>query len=729
MNFFKNRPLAICCFAFLSVSFVSFYLPPFVKLLLSVVALIIGILYFKKRILVFAAALSVVTACLLGYLYFDIYAARACMISDRDDQCFEIYNVSFRNDNIAYLNVKTENGYKVHCTVYNPPEISVGDNIRGDVVYKEIEQSDDFNVERYYHSKNIWSEGVAENVRVVDHKDNWIRDTIDSIHVFCRNAFEKYTDKNTSEVLAALSIGDRSDLDASVERDFKRAGLSHMLAISGMHLSVIMGCVVMFTDLFSLNKRWCSLFIIVICICYILVAGASSSILRAGIMFIIMSLGSVFRRVSDPLTNLMLAVTLIVLFSPSSVFDTGLILSFTATLGIIVIVGCYMRRTKGERKGLIVNMIKYIFLSVLTTLSAYAFSFIPMLLLFDGFSVMSVLSNLLVSPLITVVIFCIPVFLALSRFSFIATCIGYVLDIITAFILWTVNIISSVPNAFINIKNPFVPYTYIAIAVGIALVFVFRKRNAYLLPFLCWFITFVIMFYGYNINLNGKCDVVMYSEASSDSIIMRNFNGCIYFDLGKGSASAEKRAFRVIENELYVNEIDYWIICNYTNDIIKSAYKQMNGFYVRNLCMPFPYDSVSKAVSKELEYYADKENVNVVYYEYSKMFTLNNTDITVYDPIRFDNSTVFIPSVDVACGERNISYFGCGYFDYCDTVNEYDILYLGECGTKRKQKESPIINCNEAYISVNNETVADNIENKRFMFSEDNNIVKIRISH
>ena len=728
MNFFKNRPLAICCFIFLCVYYLSYYLPPWVKLIIIAVSVVVGVVFFRRRLFVTVCSLSVAAACVFGYFYYDVHVSNASEMPCEATVEFEVLDISFSNDSIAYVDGKSTDGYKVHYTVLGSSEISAGDVIRGEVVYKNIEQTDDFDVERYYNSKDIWLEAEVENPETVGHNDSIIRNFISSVHGFCADAFSNYTNEETSGILSALSIGDRSELDESITRDFRRAGLSHMLAISGMHLSVIMGCIVMFADLFSLDKRWSSAVVIVICICYIFIAGASSSILRAGIMFIIMSMGSLFRRPSDSLTNLMLSVTLIVLFSPSAVFDTGLILSFTATLGIIVVVGKYMRKVKNERQSLLGKLWSCILISLITTLSAHAFSFIPLLLFFDSFSVISILSNLLISPVITVILFAIPLFLAVSKIPLVAAGIGYALDLVTGVMIWTVAKIAAVPNALVELNYPFVPFTLISIAVGIVFIFVFKKRNAYLMPYLCWFVTFIVAFSVYNINLSNKCDVVMYSEASSDAVIMRNSKGCIYLDLGKGSASSEKRAFKVIKDELYVNELDCWVITDYSNSIIKSANEHMNEFYIRNIYVPTPYDDVSKAAAEELKYNAGRENVNIVYYDYSEVLTINNIKVCINEPVRFEESSVSVPSAQIEYGGREISYVGCGYFDYGDPYEAYDILYMGECGTKRKQKESPHVTCNASFVAENNEVASKNIENDSFFFTDKDNRVKIRIS-
>lgn len=728
MNIFKNRPLALCCFVYLSVFISCFCFSAFLKLAISITALIIGILFFKKRLFVTVVSVVIILGCTTGYFYFDRYTAGASEIRESGVGEFEIVDIDYFDSSFAYVDGVDEQGYKIHYTLYDCPEIEVGDVIRAEIVYKQIEEADGFDTVRYYHSKNIWTEAEATDIEIVGHNDDFIRDAVSSVHDYCNTALKKYTNEDTCSVVSALSIGDRDELDDSLKRDFNRSGLSHMLAISGMHLSIIMGCIAVFAEMIHIDKRISSFVTVLLCLCFILVTGMSPSVLRAGTMFILMSMGNLFRRVSDSLTNLMLSATLIILFSPSSVFDTGLILSFTSTFGIIAVVGYYMRNSNFSEKNIWKRIVGYLFVSLLTTLSAQAFSFIPTLIFFDSISLTSTLSNLLVSPILSLLLFVIPLFVVVSKLGFLAPIVGFILDCITSALIKSVGFLSSLPNSLVNLNHPFVVCSYIAALMGFVLIFVIRKRFSYLFPYICWFITFSVLFMGYNLALADKCDVVLYSESGSDAVMMRNQEGCVYIDLGKGTRSSEQRAFDILKNDLYTNELDYWVITAYSDDIIKQANECMNEFYIRYICLPTPNDQYSEAASEELYYYAQNENVGVVYYEYDDSFCVNDLDICIFQPFLFENSNVYIPSASVRYGNREISYFGCGYFDYCDFQNKYDIIYIGECGTRREQKQSPGIIADMMFIAENNNIATMNFRGITYSFSDYDNSMKFRIS-
>ncbi len=683
MNIFKYRPLALCCAFIICIYLICSFIPVFWS--------------FHK--------------------------------TDGEEYTeFEIINITYQNDSIAFLDARAKDRLKYHLTVYSPDELRRGDIICGICSFMPIEKSEEFDYVRYYRSKGIGAEGEMTSPVKIGHKNNILRDTVDNARSYCINAFKKYTDDDTAALLSALSVGDKGSLDDSLRRDFARSGVSHMLAISGMHLSVIMGCITMFSDIFDLGRRFSGFLVCLLCFCFMLIAGMSSSVLRAGLMFIIMSIGDMFRRCSDSLTNLFLAVALILIFSASSVYDTGLILSFTATAGIIIIVGNYMRKTENIKdRGVSAKLLRCVTISLLTTVSAQAFSFLPLLVFFDSVSMITVISNIIISPLLTMLLFTIPLFLAVSYIPFAAMGVGFVMNIATDVIIYLVSRLSAIPNALVSLEYPFVPYTYIAIIVGIILAVIIRKRSAYLMPYICWFICFTVTFAGYNLSYGSSADLVFYSEAGSDALIMRNRQGSVYLDFGKGTRASEKRAFNVIETGVYSKELEYWVITHYTDNLINAASKYMDEVCVRNICIPEPCELLGEVAASELEYYASEKNVNLIYYEYGEMFTVNGIGITVGVPVAFEDSSVNIPSAHIVYGDRSIAYYGLGYFDYDEYEDKYDILYIGECGTKRKQKSSPIISTNRVIVAEGNDTSAENIIGERTHLNDDKTYIKLNI--
>ncbi len=137
-------------------------------------------------------------------------------------------------------------------------------------------------------------------------------------------------------ILSAMTLGDRSLLSRQQRDMFASAGVSHLLALSGMHLSVIYGVVA----LFLCWGRWRMLsqaLVLLVVWTFALVSGLSASIVRATVMLTIYSVLSVGRREHMPIAVLSLAALAMLLVSPLSLFDVGFQLSFVSIAGIVLL--------------------------------------------------------------------------------------------------------------------------------------------------------------------------------------------------------------------------------------------------------------------------------------------------------------------------------------------------------------------------------------------------------
>ena len=143
-------------------------------------------------------------------------------------------------------------------------------------------------------------------------------------------------------VLAAMTVGDKSLLDAATRDEFSAVGASHILALSGLHLGILV-------TLFSLcllrwlrRWRWAEIGAgiggLLLMAVFVMLAGAPASLIRAAVMLGLALLCSLFERRGLSLNNLCLAALLILLYDPRTLFDTGFQLSFTAVGAIVVAV-------------------------------------------------------------------------------------------------------------------------------------------------------------------------------------------------------------------------------------------------------------------------------------------------------------------------------------------------------------------------------------------------------
>lgn len=142
-------------------------------------------------------------------------------------------------------------------------------------------------------------------------------------------------DDESGGVLSALLTGDRSFIPKTITNDFRKSSLSHLLAISGMHIVLISEAAQMLFGK-SLGKKKSVLLSTLVCWGFAALSGLGVSVIRACIMITIVNLAQCIRRQSDTLTSLMIAALIITIFSPESLFSASFLLSFSAVCGIAV---------------------------------------------------------------------------------------------------------------------------------------------------------------------------------------------------------------------------------------------------------------------------------------------------------------------------------------------------------------------------------------------------------
>ena len=150
-----------------------------------------------------------------------------------------------------------------------------------------------------------------------------------------RNALLENLPRDEAAVICAMLVGLRGDIPADLSNAYRAAGASHLLVISGMHMAIITEFMLHILMAFRIHRRHASLITILFILLFMVVSGLSASVVRSGVMQIIMLFGYVLGREVDRLNSLAAALLLMALLNPFCVGDISLLLSFSATLGII----------------------------------------------------------------------------------------------------------------------------------------------------------------------------------------------------------------------------------------------------------------------------------------------------------------------------------------------------------------------------------------------------------
>ena len=193
--------------------------------------------------------------------------------------------------------------------------------------------------------------------------------------------------------LISLLLGDRSKMSTADYQNLKKAGLSHIVAVSGMHLMFL---VAFLTQIFG--KRWGTILSVPVVLFFACMAGNSPSVMRAGIMTIAAAASFLLMDETDSLTILAFSLMVLLLHNPYSIGSTSLQLSYLSTLGLLLYAGRVRGFLDRPFSGLPKPLRKRI--SALTAAVSCSFCSLlfttPVLLLTFGYvTLLSPLSNLL----------------------------------------------------------------------------------------------------------------------------------------------------------------------------------------------------------------------------------------------------------------------------------------------------------------------------------------------
>lgn len=306
----------------------------------------------------------------------------------------------------------------------NGPELLMGDRI---VFWGRIKSIRNFNnpggfdYKRYMAFKKVYGTAYVSGKKLTLIKRN-SKTGIGMIIADTRRIISDLIDKTGQEteqgVLKALIVGDRNSISNELKQAFNRAGIGHLLAISGLHIGIVAtGAFLIFKVLLSyikflLRHAWTKkgaviLSVIPVCI-YGLLSGMSPSTQRAVIMVIVFLAAFLFEREHDPMNTLAVAALLILIIDPPSLFSISFQLSFTAVLAILYglsrVQTPWQSDTRGIQKKKRVRVAIKLFYFFMVSLFAILGTLPLIMFYFNQISLVGLLANFIFVPLIGFVV-------------------------------------------------------------------------------------------------------------------------------------------------------------------------------------------------------------------------------------------------------------------------------------------------------------------------------------
>ncbi len=255
-------------------------------------------------------------------------------------------------------------------------------------------------IEGIFYSVNTKKVSVLDNSTDLNYQFSILRNEIR------RRIFTSASTSNSAAVLYSLITADRRFIPDEILADFTSTGTSHLLAVSGLHISILVSFIAFFMKKLRLSEVVSLILLGAFLVLYALFTGLSPSVLRASIMAFAFSFVLVFSSRYDGVNILSLAGLLILVCNPFILFDVSFQLSFLACFGIFVFIK-YQIFTKYK-------LLNAIFNSALITVGATVFTLPLQLYYFGSLPIFSVISNLIIVPLVSLGLMLGFIFLLLS---------------------------------------------------------------------------------------------------------------------------------------------------------------------------------------------------------------------------------------------------------------------------------------------------------------------------
>ena len=241
---------------------------------------------------------------------------------------------------------------KIRISVSGPsPELSIGDKIffTGKIrAFRNFMNPGGFDYKRYMSSKGIWGSAYTrgDRIRIIRKLNSrGFAGVLAKTRHKISALIEQIGDHEQEAVLKALIIGDRHEISPSLREAFSRAGVSHLLAISGLHIGIVAGISFFFFSRFlsffkvflwhAWTKKGAAILSIIPVVIYGIIAGMSPSTQRAVIMVSVFLMTFIFEKQHEPFNTLAIAAMLILIIHPPSIYSVSFQLSFAAAFSII----------------------------------------------------------------------------------------------------------------------------------------------------------------------------------------------------------------------------------------------------------------------------------------------------------------------------------------------------------------------------------------------------------
>ena len=563
-----------------------------------------------------------------------------------------------------------------------------------------------FDYKNYLYSKNIHYLIYTDNISIINNH-------VSVLYYLKQIVLNKINNNNSKKYLYAFILGDTSLLDDNIINSYKNNGITHLFAISGMHITFIYSILlhILTKIIKGTSKYYIIIFLLFI---YAFLSDFSISIIRSILLLVICIINKLLNINCNKNFILALMISFLLIYNPYYIYNLGFIYSFLISYLLV--------NLNIKDNNYIINIFKSsLLISLITIPITINTSF--------SINLLSIILNCIFIPIVSFIVF------PLSLLTFFIPYLSILLN-------FFINVMEYISLFFNNIKTFTIILCHISIVsvviYEIFIIFIINKlinkKNKYI------FFIFIVLFIHNNIRFFDTFYSIDYINVDQGDSILITFprnKANILIDCPNNKAMEVIIPYLKSKGAKY---LDYLIITHGDNDHIGGSIDLINNYDVKSVIFNCgPYNDLEKELIKVLDkkhirYYSCIKELNI---DKNKLYFLQTK---VYDNEN-DNSNVIITELD---GYKFMFMGDASSITEKEIMNKYnlpniDVLKVGHHGSKTSSSIEFINEINPKYsvISVGknnryghpNKEVLDNLNNSKIYRTDEDGSIMFKIKN
>jgi len=535
---------------------------------------------------------------------------------------------SVKTDNIKRENIKAKSLITIYDSRENLKNIKIGDTltVKGRLkVPKYAQNPSQFDYSRYLQLRNTFSLIYSDKEwEITDTKTDFAGSILRKLNDTRNNIINIHSQNIKSpmlEILGGIIFGDDAvNPDNNTKNSFINSGIFHILAASGMNVTLIFGIWFFFAKSLRLNYRFSIITGILLILFYTCMTGFGPPIIRASLMLTLILAGKLIDRATSTISLLFTVAFLMLAFNPLMLFDIGFQMSFLVTFALILTAPLIVFKFKYKA-------LNYTLGACMIPVIAQLYAAPLQMYYFNTFALYSIPANIAIIPVLSVVSFIGFISSIIALIPVLAVKVCFIADfILNPFLVYIVKVaefFSNLPFSIIFLKKPMLIQLLLYFTVIISLTCALRntKSKKVYSIIAALFIILVITFIPIH---NTKPEIIFFSVGNADSILIKSpENKYFMIDTGKSgyknSASPAKNIIVKYLKDKGIKNIEGLILTHFDSDHAGGTIDVFENLNIKNLYLTDVSED-TKLSNNILQYIQDNniksskiENIETIY--------------------------------------------------------------------------------------------------------------------